>query len=135
MMKTMLALLAGAILLSAGCATPQKAKLPAEKDLAAYLLVYFLDQDHSLHFALSSDGYTFTDVNNGRPVMKGEDLAEQKGIRDPHIVRGPDNAFYLSMTDLHLFGQQMGYRTTEWQRDAAKYDWGNNRALVLLKST
>jgi predicted GH43/DUF377 family glycosyl hydrolase len=124
---TMMILIAGSLCARAG--------VPAEKDLAAYLLVYFLDKDHSLHFALSSDGYSFTDVNHGGPVMKGEDLAEQKGIRDPHIVRGPDHAFYLSMTDLHLFGQKMGFRTTEWQRDASKYDWGNNRALVLMKST
>ena len=86
-----------------------RAGVPAEKDLSAYLFVFFKDDDHSLHFALSSDGYSFTDVNGGKPVMKGEDLAEQKGIRDPHIVRGPDNAFYLSMTDLHLFGKRMGY--------------------------
>ena len=59
----LLSLLA-AILLVTGCVTAQKAKAPAEKDLAAYLLVYFKDQDHSLYFALSSDGYTFTDVNN-----------------------------------------------------------------------
>src|SRR6185437_2310062 len=112
-----------------------RAGVPVEKDLAAYLFVYFKDADHSLHFALSSDGYSFTDVNDGKPVMKGEDLAEQKGIRDPHIIRGPDNAFYLSMTDLHIFGKEKGYRTTQWQRDASKYDWGNNRALVLMKST
>jgi predicted GH43/DUF377 family glycosyl hydrolase len=135
MIKSWRTLLVALLLFTNGCATAQKSSLPAEKDLAAYLLVYFLDSDHSLHFALSSDGYTFTDVNNGRPVMKGEDLAEQKGIRDPHIARGPDNAFYLAMTDLHIFGRQMGYRTTQWQRDAAKYDWGNNRALVLMKST
>lgn len=120
-MKTLLTLLAALALFTNGCATAQKqAKLPAEKDFAAYLLVYFLDADHSPHFALSSDGYSFTDVNNGQPIMKGEDIAEQKGIRDPHIVRGPDNAFYLAMTDLHVFGQKMGYRTTEWQRDASK---------------
>src|SRR3954469_25455287 len=112
------------------CSPQARAGVPAEKDLAAYLFVYFKDDDHSLHFALSSDGYSFTDVNNGQAVMKGEELAEQKGIRDPHIVRGPDNTFYLSMTDLHLFGKRMGYRTNEWQRDASKYDWGNNRALV-----
>jgi predicted GH43/DUF377 family glycosyl hydrolase len=134
-MKTLLTLLAATILLVTGCVTAQKAKVPAEKGLAAYLLVYFKDQDHGLYFALSSDGYTFTDVNGGQPVMKGEDLAEQKGIRDPHIARGPDNAFYLSMTDLHIFGKQAGYRITDWQRDAKLYDWGNNRALVLMKST
>src|SRR6516225_3450752 len=65
-----------------------QAGVPAEKDLGAYLFVYFLDADHSLHFALSTDGYSFTDVNKGQPVIKGEDIAEQKGIRDPHIIRG-----------------------------------------------
>ena len=134
-MKTLLSLLAVTFLFANGCATAQKAQPPAGKNLAAYLLVYFKDQDSSLYFALSSDGYTFTDVNHGRPVMSGADLAEQKGIRDPHIARGPDNAFYLSMTDLNIDGKRMGYRTTQWQRDAAKYDWGNNRALVLMKST
>src|SRR4051812_15934131 len=73
-----------------------RAGVPTDKDLAAYLFVYFKDDDHSLHFALSSDGYSFADVNDGRAVMKGEDIAEQKGIRDPHITRGPDNAFYLA---------------------------------------
>jgi len=134
-MKILMSLLAAVMVFATGCVTTQKSKLPAEKELAAYLLVYFLDQDHSLHFALSADGYTFTDVNHGQPVLQGVELAEQKGIRDPHIARGPDNAFYLAMTDLHLFGKKMGYRTTEWQRDDKKYDWGNNRALVLMKST
>lgn len=134
-MKILLSLLAAMFLLSAGCATTQVAKVPTDKDMTAYLLVYFLDSDHSLHFALSSDGYCFTDVNHGQPVMNGADLAEQKGIRDPHIARGPDNAFYLSMTDLNLDGKRMGYRNTQWQRPAEKYDWGNNRALVLMKST
>ena len=123
------------IVLSPAIEKPKGARKLEEKDMAGYLLVYFKDQNHSLYFALSSDGYTFTDVNHGQPVMKGADLAEQKGIRDPHIARGPDNAFYLAMTDLHIFGMRMGYRTTQWQRDADKYDWGNNRALVLMKST
>jgi hypothetical protein len=84
--------------------------------------------------ALSSDGYLFTAVNDGQPVADGKMLASQKGIRDPHIARGPDGAFYLAMTDIHLFGKRMGYRTTEWERDAAQYEWGNNRGFVLMKS-
>ena len=28
--------------------------------------------------------------NGGEPVMTGDTLAEQKGIRDPHLMRGPD---------------------------------------------
>jgi hypothetical protein len=105
-----------------------------EKDMEAYLLVYFKDNTHSLHFALSTDGYTFTSVNNGDPVVAGDKIASQKGVRDPHIARGPDGAFYLAMTDLHIYGQRMGYRTTRWERDDAKYDWGNNRGFVLMKS-
>src|SRR5664280_224775 len=55
-----------------------------EKDLAGYLLVYFKDQDQSAYMAISSDGYTFTDINRGNPVFIGSQLAEQKGVRDPH---------------------------------------------------
>jgi hypothetical protein len=28
----------------------------------------------------------------------------------------------------------MGYRTTKWERPDEKYDWGNNRGFVLMKS-
>jgi hypothetical protein len=110
-------------------------RVPAESELGAYLLVYFHDEDHSLHMALSSDGYTFTALNDDKPVMNGREIAEQKGIRDPHIMRGPDGAFYLSMTDLHLFAQKEGLRSTLWERDAKAYDWGNNRGLVFMRST
>lgn len=109
-------------------------KAPREKDLTAYLLVYFKDETHSLHFAVSADGYRFTDVNDGAPVLSGRDISEQHGIRDPHIVRGPDNAFYMSMTDLHIFAQKEGIRNTEWERPGETYGWGNNRSLIFMKS-
>lgn len=108
--------------------------VPAEKDLGAYLLVTHSDSDHSLHFAVSYDGYTFTSVNGEHCVIDGDTIAEQRGIRDPHIFRGPDGGFCMAMTDLHVFGKRDGKRDTEWQRDAKKYGWGNNRALVLMKS-
>jgi len=57
-----------------------------EDDLCGYLLVYFKDQDQSAYMAISNDGYTFTDINNGKPVFLGYELAEQKGVRDPHIT-------------------------------------------------
>ena len=120
------------LLLSSACKT--KNQPPTEKDMSAYLLVYFTDPTHSLHFALSTDGYTFTDVNNGNPVVNGDTIASQKGVRDPHIARGPDGAFYMSMTDLHIFGKEMGYRDTQWERPGDLYDWGNNRGFVLMKS-
>ncbi len=113
---------------------PKKAKKFNEKDLAGYLLVYFKDQNQSAYMAISADGYTFTDINGGKPIFIGSELAEQKGVRDPHITRGPDGAFYLAMTDLHIAGKRAGFRDTEWERPIEKYGWGNNRAIVLMKS-
>jgi hypothetical protein len=107
---------------------------PKDNDLNDYLLVYFKDETHSIYFATSTNGYSFTDVNNGQPVLLGTNLAEQKGVRDPHIMRGPDNGFYMSMTDLHIFAQREGLRTNQWERPASAYGWGNNQNLVFMKS-
>jgi predicted GH43/DUF377 family glycosyl hydrolase len=117
----------------AAATTPSHA--PSEDPLTGYLLVYFTDPTHSVHLALSEDGYTFTALNDGKPVMDGRDLAEQKGIRDPHIMRGPDGMFYMVMTDLHIFAQRDGLRETEWERPGDDYGWGNNRAIVMMKSS
>lgn len=87
-------------------------------------MVYFKDDTHSLYMALSPDGYSFTDVNNGQPVIAGDSIALQRGIRDPHIMRGPDGAFYLAMTDLHIYAREAGYRETQWERDGEKYRLG-----------
>lgn len=107
--------------------------IPEEKDMAAYLMVFHKDETHGLYMAISRDGYTFTALNEGEPVLAGDTIAYQRGIRDPHIYRGPDGAFYLAMTDLHVFAQRDGYRTTQWER-GPEYLWGNNRGLVLMKS-
>lgn len=111
-----------------------KNAVPQETDMSAYLMVFHKDETHGLHMALSPDGYNFTALNNGNPVIAGDTVASQKGIRDPHIYRGPDGAFYLAMTDLHVFAQRDGLRDSEWERDGLKYGWGNNRGLVLMKS-
>jgi hypothetical protein len=124
------------LLIIAGAASAQKKnKVTPEKDMSSYLMAYFKDDTHGLYMALSPDGYTFTDINNGKPVIAGDTIALQKGIRDPHISRGPDGAFYLALTDLHIFAKKAGLRDTEWERDGKQYAWGNNRSLVLMKST
>ncbi|SHN43990.1 family 43 glycosylhydrolase [Chitinophaga sp. CF418] len=107
---------------------------PREEDMSAYLMVFHKDETHGLYMALSPDGYRFTALNNGKPVIAGDTIAMQKGIRDPHIFRGPDGGFYLAMTDLHVFAKRDGLRETEWERDGQQYGWGNNRGLVLMKS-
>lgn len=101
--------------------------------MGAYLFTFFNDPTHSLFMAISYDGYTFTAVNNGEPIISGDSIADQRGIRDPHIYRAPNGRFYIAMTDLHVFGKQRGLRTTQWERPE-KYGWGNNRGLVLMAS-
>ena len=101
----------------------------------AYVMVYHKDCDHSLHMAVSDDGLAWRAVRFAdAPVVRGRDIAEQKGIRDPHIFRAPDGTYLVAATDLHLFAQKEKLRETEWERAAADYGWGNNRGLVLLKS-
>lgn len=110
----------------------KKRKL-TEKDMGAYLFTYFNDPTHSLFMAISYDGYTFTAVNGSDPIIAGDSIADQRGIRDPHLYRAPNGKFYIAMTDLHVFGKQKGLRTTQWERPD-KYGWGNNRGLVLMAS-
>lgn len=134
-MKKIKILIALSSLLFIGNTTlAQKPKFPKEKEMGAYLMVYFKDDTHGLYMALSKDGYSFTDVNNAKPIIAGDTIAEQKGIRDPYIYRSPDGYFYMALTDLHIYGQKAGYRDTEWERDGKQYGWGNNRGIVLLKS-
>ena len=105
----------------------------SEKDMGAYLFTYFNDPTHSLFMAISYDGYTFTAINGSDPIISGDSIADQRGIRDPHLYRAPNGKFYIAMTDLHVFGKQKGLRTTQWERPD-KYGWGNNRGLVLMAS-
>lgn len=111
-------------------AMPVSAKTKDE----VYLMVYHKDPDHGLHMAYSEDGYIWTAINDDKPIIAGDTIAMQHGIRDPHIFHGPDGAYYMCMTDLHVFGKRAGYRTTQWERDEKKYEWGNNKGLVLMKS-
>ena len=104
-----------------------------EKDMGAYLFTFFSDPTHDLYMAISYDGYTFTAVNNAEPIISGDSIAEQHGIRDPHIYRAPNGKFYIAMTDLHIFGKTKGIRTTQWERPD-EFGWGNNRGLVLMAS-
>ena len=130
MKRTILLIL---VALAALSATAKTKRALTEKDMGAYLFTYFSDPTHGLYMAISYDGYTFTAVNNAEPIIAGDSIAEQHGIRDPHIYRAPNGKFYIAMTDLHIFGKQKGIRTTQWERPEA-YGWGNNRGLVLMAS-
>ena len=114
--------------------TPQLSTFNSQP-LDHYLMVYHEDRDHSLHMALSEDGYQFHTINKGEAVLSGDTIARERGIRDPHIYRAPNGTFLLAMTDLHCRAKELGLRSTTWERDEKIYDWGNNRGLVLARST
>ncbi|WP_278034836.1 hypothetical protein [Flavobacterium nitratireducens] len=91
--KQLVLLLLSVFLFSACKTTKDSTQKSLKEKLSAYLMVYFKDDTHSLYFALSNDSYTISDVNNGKPVIAGDTIVEQKGIRDPYIMRGNDGYF------------------------------------------
>ena len=118
-----------------GLAASGADKVPTEADMGAYLMVYHSDSTHSIHMALSRDGYTFTSLNEGAPVISGDTIASQHGVRDPHIYRDPrDGSFLLCATDLHIYAQELGLRDSLWERPKEQFGWGNNKGIVLMKS-
>lgn len=66
-----------------------------------YLFCYFtgnLPDEERIHFAISDDGYNYTCVNFGKPVIiqtKGK-----KCCRDPFIFRDQNNIFHIIATDM-----------------------------------
>jgi arabinoxylan arabinofuranohydrolase len=94
----------------------------AEKDLTAYLFVYFTGnsvEEEAVRYAISADGYHYYHLNNNKPVIDSKVISSTGGVRDPHILRGDDGkTFYMVLTDM-----------------TSSKGWDSNRAMVLLKST
>lgn len=91
-----------------------------EKTDSAYLFVYFTGnkpQEEAVRFAVSLDGYNYKALNGNNPVIDSKVISETGGVRDPHIYRGPDNRFYMTLTDM-----------------TSEKGWDSNRGLVLLSS-
>lgn len=100
------------------------APLAAQNDepKVAYLFTYFTGnapEEEQICYALSDDGYNYTPLNNGNPVIKSDTIALTGCVRDPHILRGEDGkTFYMVVTDMR-----------------SALGWSSNRGMVLLKST
>ena len=90
-------------------------------DYVAYLFTYFnsnAPEDEQICYAISEDGYNYTPLNHGKPVIASDTIAFTGCVRDPHILRGEDgNTFYMVVTDMK-----------------SSLGWSSNRGLVLLKS-
>ncbi|MBQ0022229.1 MAG: family 43 glycosylhydrolase [Prevotellaceae bacterium] len=95
-------------------------KDPNEK--VAFLFTYFTGnapEEEQICYALSEDGYDYTLLNQGLPVIKSDTIAYTQCVRDPHILRGEDGkTFYMVVTDMK-----------------SSLGWASNRGLVLMKST
>ena len=89
----------------------------------AYLFAYFTGNgsaEEGVRFALSDDGYSYKALNNNEPILNTEAISVTGGVRDPHILRGEDGkTVYMVATDMQV----------------AKYAWGPNYGLVMMKST
>lgn len=93
------------------------ANLNRDPSLNKYVYAYFSgNQGCHLRFAVSDDGINFEALNGGQNIAtettddivtfpgvadKGATMGNQKGIRDPFIIRKPvGNGFYVIATDL-----------------------------------
>jgi len=91
-------------------------------DKVAFLFTYFTGnspENEQICYALSDDGYNYTLLNQGLPVIKSDSIAITQCVRDPHILRAEDGkTFYMVATDMK-----------------SDLGWASNRGLVMMKST
>ena len=80
--------------------------IPAISREGAYLFCYFVgneQNEQTLHFAVSTDGYKFRALNNNEAVIS---QTEGTGcVRDPYILKGPDEngkeCYFIIATDMN----------------------------------
>ncbi|MDE6581313.1 MAG: glycoside hydrolase family 43 protein [Duncaniella sp.] len=91
-------------------------------DYAGYLFTYFTSNDESkeaVKFAVSRDGFTYTAINDNRPILKSSEISLTGGVRDPHILRTEDGKrFYMVVTDM-----------------VSANGWDSNRGMTMLSSS
>lgn len=94
------------------------ASLHEREPYTGYLFVYFpSNQNENIYYALSTDGYNYTPINEGQMVVSSDTISLKGGVRDPHILRAPDGLFYMVCTDMR-----------------SAQGWDSNRGLVMMKS-
>ena len=92
----------------------------AKSNYVAYLFTYFTGnapEKEQICYALSHDGWNYTPLNQGHPVIGSDSIALTKCVRDPHILRGQDGWFYQVITDMK-----------------SSLGWSSNRGMVLMRS-
>ncbi len=144
-MKKILALFAFALLF--GCQGPED---------EVYMYSYFRGNgEDGLHLAWSEDGYNFHAVNDNSSVLRPE-AGNDKLMRDPCIIKGPDGLFhmvwtvswnergigYASSPDLIEWSEQKYIPLMEHEPDARNcwapevfYDSENEQYLIIWSTT
>lgn len=121
-MKLKKRMMTGMLAATLGAMTPVLAQTAEPSPYSSYLFAFFSNNSpygEQVRYALSDDGYNYTSLNQGRPVVASDTIALKKSIRDPYITRGRDGkTFYMVMTDM---------RSDE--------GWQSNDGLILMKST
>lgn len=118
--RTLITTLFLGLLLSA-----QAKKQPSRNTVfAGYLFAYFEgggdpNLQEQLRFAVSEDAKNWYALNGNRPVVGSDTISESGGIRDPHILRGEDDCYYIVATDMKV----------------AANGWKENPGIVLMKSS
>jgi len=88
----------------------QKAKQPPKKSEALVFAYFKGNGEDGLHLASSTDGYTWTALNNDQSFLKPA-VSNDKLMRDPCIIRGQDGQFHMVWTtSWHERG--IGYATS-----------------------
>ncbi len=70
-------------------------------------LVYFIEEDQGMYYALSTDGINWQPLYGGKPVFSPK-TGSQQLVRDPAVYRGPDGVYRLVWTT-GWRGKDIGY--------------------------
>lgn len=86
-----------------------------------YLFVYFTGnapEQEQIMYAVSDDGFNYTPLNGGKPVVTADSIALTGCVRDPHILRSKTGEYLMVATDMR-----------------SSLGWTSNRGIVLMKSS
>jgi len=98
---------------------PLEGSAPINNNIkGAYLFAFFqgnAPEKEQLSYALSTDAYHFSILNNGRSIWKSN--VGTGCIRDPFIIKGQEGYYYLLATDMRSYS-----------------GWDSNRNILTAKS-
>ncbi|MGY5356020.1 family 43 glycosylhydrolase [Wenyingzhuangia sp. IMCC45467] len=76
------------------------------KNFEGYLFAFFEgrgleNKQEQLRFAVSNDAIHWSALNNNQPIISSDKISSTGGVRDPHILRGENQDFYMVATDMN----------------------------------